>query len=197
MIDGYEHHLFLSYRRKGTVPDWVQNHFAPRLQEHLEDLLPEEPSIFVDAQIETGSCWPERLSQALQRSCFLLSIWTPSYFQSPWCMAEWHTMRERERLLGLRCAENPAGLVYPVVYSDGENFPNEAQIIQHRTDLRDYNIPDKQYDRTEDYIQFRRRVQGVANELADWIKRPPTWDASWPVLRPAPEFSPTLSFRRL
>jgi hypothetical protein len=51
----YEHDLFISYRRRGDVKGWVQNHFCPRLREGLTNELPWEPKIWLDVDQEEGS----------------------------------------------------------------------------------------------------------------------------------------------
>jgi len=81
---GYRFDLFLSYRRGGTVPDWVHNHLHPLLLDCLADELSREPRIFLDSTMETGVHWPSGLEWALRRSRLLLPIWSPPYFTSPW-----------------------------------------------------------------------------------------------------------------
>ena len=68
MLPGYEYHVFISYRRSRDVGQWVQNHFYPLLSGLLESLLSDEPKIFLDSEMEHGSHWPKRLSDALHRS---------------------------------------------------------------------------------------------------------------------------------
>jgi hypothetical protein len=198
MIPGYEHHVFISYPRQGDVLDWVRNHLHPVLKRRLDEELPEEAQIFLDEQIETGSAWPDALARALHRSCCMVAVFCPGYFRSRWCMAEWQTMRKREELLGYRCEANPAGLVYPVVFSDGKCFPEEAKAIQGRTDLRPYAFPFPQFRDSKKYLKFYEVMTEVTGELAQWFDaRIPPWDDSWPALRPPPEPPPPPRFPRL
>lgn len=182
-MSDYEYDLFLSYRRGGTVPDWLRNHFHPLLLDCLTDELDREPRIFVDFELETGQHWPSGLVRALSHTRLLLPVWSPQYFTSPWCLAEWRTMLAREDATGLRTGNRPHGLVYPVVFCDWQNFPDQAKQCQFR-DLKKWSIPYPQYRNTEDYLDFHREVRTIAEELADQLHRVPVWNPEWPVVRP-------------
>lgn len=199
MAPGYEYHVFISYRRSGDVGEWVHNHFHPMLLRRLESLLDEEPKVFLDTAMENGSHWPQRLSDALHRSCCLAAVWTPSYFRSDWCLAEWRTIAERERLVGLPTPAGRPGLVYPVVFSDGEHFPDDAKAIQARQNMHEFAYPYEQFRKTEKYLEFHDRMNEVATDLLHRLRGVPQWDSAWPVLppllTPPPATSP--SFVRL
>jgi TIR domain len=198
MIASYQYHIFLSYSRRGDVPEWVKNHFLPVLERRLEAEFDETPRIFLDEQIDTGADWPITLADALHRSYCLLAIWSPSYFRSRWCMAEWQTMRVREEQLGLRTSANPSGLVYPVVYSDGDTFPVEAKRIQHRKDLKDYAYPYPQFRNSEKYLEFHDQVARIAQELVNLFNDSiPPWNPDWSICTPDPEPEPVYLFKRL
>ena len=196
MFEGYKHHIFISYSRSGDVPDWLHNHFLPVLSNRLEAVLDEDPQIFVDRDIPYGAEWPDALADALRHSCHLLAVWSPRYFRSSWCLAEWRTMLEREKALGLRPGGDP-GLVYPVVFSDGEHFPEEAKKMQYRTDLRDFAYPYPQFRTSEKYLNFHDRMVGIANDIKDRLARTPKWDGSWTEVRPEPEPLGRQRFQRL
>lgn len=179
----YEFDLFLSYRRAGSVPQWMRNHFLPVLEDCLADEMPRQPRLFMDDKIETGSYWPAELERALRRTRLLVSVWTPQYFHSPWCRAEWETMLAREETIGLTTVDRPHGLVYPVVFADRENFPDRAKQTQYR-DLKQWNHPVPQYRETPDYVGFYQEMRRIAEELVDALGRVPAWQADWPVVRP-------------
>lgn len=185
MAQDYIYDVFISYRHKPPVLDWLRNHFYPMVEQRLPDSLPldHQANLFVDWQIETGSEWPARLRQALSASRCLLAIWSPEYFRSSWCLAEWQTFRARERLHDFRSENNPLGLVYPVCFADGEHFPSEAKRTQYR-DLRKWNIPYSSFRETADIVDLDREVQALTVELAAMIKRAPTWQADWPIVTP-------------
>jgi hypothetical protein len=185
----YQIDVFISYRRNGTVQSWVRNHFAPRLQQCLADNLDYEPEVFLDEQVETGVHWPHRLANALRHTRILVPVWSAQYFRSAWCLAEWRSMTERERLLGLCTPEQPQGLIYPIVFADSENFPDEARQRQAR-DLREWNVPDLQYQQTEAWIELHRQIRAIAIELAHLLPQVPAWRPDWPLVHPTPALTP-------
>ena len=92
----YQYDVFVSYRREPPVSEWVANHFLDGLVEWLGETMAEEPRIFVDVKrIETGTAWPDVLREALLTSRLMVSIWSPRYFRSRWCLAEHRSMRAR------------------------------------------------------------------------------------------------------
>jgi hypothetical protein len=188
---GYRYDVFVSYRRSGAgyVAPWVHNHFHPLLRNCLADQLPDEPRIFIDVEQEFGAYWPATLANALRDSRLLVPVWSPKYFRSPWCLAEWHTMMARERIFDLAGERQPLGLVYPVIFSDRENFPAEAQYRQAR-DLKRWSVPGKEFRRTKRYCGLHDAVQAIAVELADRLRRVPPWRPDWPVVRPDPPLPP-------
>jgi hypothetical protein len=182
--DGYEYDLFLSYKRAGNVPGWVEHHFCPLLQDALTDLRPDAPRIFLDTQQEVGVRWPDNLAYALRRSRYMVAVWSVPYFHSPWCMAEWKSMLKRERVLGIGRKDHPLGLVYPVVFADGDNFPKQARDIQSRQDLKQWAIPFPGFRDTSAYLDFYQAVYQVAETLAARLDHAPAWQPNWPVVRP-------------
>ena len=185
----YQNDVFISYRRNGTVQSWVRNHFAPRLEQCLADHLDYEPTVFLDEHLETGTHWPHHLANALRHTRILVPVWSAQYFRSSWCLAEWRSMTERERLLGLCTPENPQGLIYPIIFADSENFPGEALERQAR-DLRGWNVPDPQYQQTVEFVELHHQIQAIAIELARMLPRVPPWQRDWPLVQPTPAQTP-------
>jgi hypothetical protein len=182
-VSDYTYDVFLSYRRAGTVPEWVHNHFRPMLVKHLTDEFDHrKPEVFIDVEgIQTGDRWPERLRHAHARSRVLVAVWTPSYFGSRWCQAEWQTMVARERLLGLAGSGKPQGLIYPVVLKDGDRFPQEAQLTQSR-DMKDWNVSTPAFKKSPRYPDFENQVAQVAGEIFAMLTASPPWQSDWPVV---------------
>lgn len=180
----YEHDVFISYRRRDPVLTWVREHFAPLIERWLPEALPQEPAIFRDEDsIDTGDAWPEKLRRGVLRTRLLVAVFSPGYFRSPWCLAEFESMLEREKRHGLRSAERPDGLVYAVRFSDGEHFPEAAQALQMK-DLRRFNLTAPGFRLTEPYVEFEREMQIVASEIAAMMPRAPDWRSDWPVVTP-------------
>lgn len=123
--DDYQYDVFFSYRRDPLIQDWIME-VVTRLRFRLtQDLGGDQARIFWDRDIEVGDIWPEKLRDAVQKSKCLVPVWSPSYFQSAWCLSEWQSFLAREK----RFAVSPR-LIAPVKYHDGEHFPEEARRVQ-------------------------------------------------------------------
>jgi hypothetical protein len=192
----YEYEIFVSYRRPPPVGDWVQLYFKPLLVQWLAEATPLAPRVFVDDQIEVGTTWPAKLRTALLRSCFLVPVWSPSYFTSPWCLAELHTMRARERVLGLRTDENPDGLIFPIRFNDGEHFAEDVKDIEY-LDVTGLNRPAPAFANTEGYLDLIAMMQDFTVLLAERLKTAPPWQEGWPVETPEPRGAVQPSLPRL
>ncbi|MEU6372732.1 TIR domain-containing protein [Streptomyces sp. NPDC046909] len=178
----YEYDVFLSYSRSsGNVSEWVWNHFYPLLASRLEDETG-NASIFIDRDLteRQNARWPDQLAAALQKSRLLVAVLSAPYFRSPWCVAEWRSMEEREAVSGFQ------GLIIPVVFAGESTFPESVRNRQLYQDFRNYNIPYLKYRETESYLDFDREVRHFALLIADRLTEVPDWNADWPVLRPPP-----------
>jgi hypothetical protein len=194
---GYEWDIFLSYPRHGDAGQWVANHFHPRLTECLRNELPKPPQIFVDREQPTGVEWPDNLKTGLLRSRMMVAVWTPAYFASPWCMAEWSSMLEREQLLHKQGRKPKRGLVFPVVYSDGKHFDPRAKAVQINFDFTNYNHPFQHFDTTPAYIDFNRLVGRLAVAIEEHLTLVPAWEDGWPALQPAAVQAQSIELPRL
>jgi hypothetical protein len=177
--------------------DWVRNHFFPLLEQRLPDCLPieHETKIFIDVKtVETGSAWPSVLRSGLENSRCLVAVLSPEYFRSPWCLAEWKSMVERHRVLGLATDDNPRSLIYPVRFADGEHFPPEARILQPR-DLRKWNSPFPMFSETREFLDLDQQIQQMCGELAAMIAKAPAWQ-KWPIVTPPAPSMPVIGLPR-
>lgn len=183
---GYEYELFLSYRRSSTVGAWVKNHFYPRLTARLDEIAPGQVRVSCDLEMNSGVAWPAELKRRLGCSGLLLAVWSADYFRSSWCMAEWRSFKEREKMLGLFSARKPTGLVYPVRYADGEYYHPDAQLTQCRKDFSRLNYPDEAFRSSARYMDFDDQIQEMAAELVDALRSVPAWQKDFPIQEPAP-----------
>lgn len=182
----YEFDIFLSYPRKGNPGRWVNLHFHPLLRDCLNDHLDHDVHIFLDTQQPTGIPWPNHLKVALQKSRLLVAIWTPLYFRSSWCVAEWESMLAREALLDGEGVTPPRGLVYPIKFSDGDHFDQRAKDTQYRRDLSEFTFPYSCFTHSTRYLDFHSIVNSVAEEIADHLQHTPPWRLNWPLVEPNP-----------
>lgn len=129
-MSDYEHQIFVSYRRSDE--DWIRwtrDNLVRALASLLRIRLG-KVSIYTDYTIETGASWPQHLASGLSRSKLMVPVLSRDYFQSDWCRLELALMHKREQLAKFRTADNPSGLIIPVVIDDGECFPLEVQAMQ-------------------------------------------------------------------
>ena len=188
MAHGYVHDIFISYRHAGPAHTWVTEYFFPLLKDWLPEHMPpdyqiSENSIFTDTQVETGTSWPIRLVEALRTSRCLLPIWSPQYFRSKWCMAELHTMLEREKILGMRKGHNWSGIIYPVIFKSACLIPPEYRTIQYE-DLSHWGINASSFKDSSEYLHLESGVQKICEKLRPMILGAPDWQDTWPTVTP-------------
>lgn len=176
----YNIDVFVSYsRRAGWVKQWVDNHFYPNLTKCLEDEIG-STSVFIDKQMKekVGMPWPDLLAERLGKSRLMIPVLSPPYFESEWCVAEWHTMEKREE------EEGTPGLIYPIVFSDGKKFPESVKNRQLYKKFKKYNNPHICFRETEPYNHFYREVKRLARRVSKRLDSVPPWSEDWPVLKP-------------
>ncbi|SHF83215.1 TIR domain-containing protein [Streptoalloteichus hindustanus] len=189
-MSDYKYDLFISYSRHGSVQRWLLNHFFKKLRECLADQIAPAPRVYVDQTMPRAVHWPSNLQYALRHSKIMVQLLTPQYFVSPWCMAEWRSMQARERALGLAGLKIPQGLIYPILYSDSDNFPMEAR-ERSWWDFKEFSQPDPVYQDTRDYVKFHRKVTELACDLVQLLQQVPEWRPDWPIIeKPDPVLLP-------
>lgn len=193
MSDDYEYDVFLSYSRMGGSPGWVLNHFRPKLETCLTDEIGYVPKIFVDQEMTPGAVWPDELARALRHSRILVSIYSPQYFRSAWCVAEWRSMADREQLLGLTSKELTTGLIFPVLYSDSHNFPEYGRDRMWH-DMKGLDNPEPSFQASPDWLEFHKRMRRIARDVEQLLRQAPPWQPGWPVQRPEVEIPQTTRF---
>jgi len=174
----YEYDVFFSYKRHPLNAAWITN-VVSRLEFFLADELGGRTSgIFVDqSHIETGDRWPEVLRHALQHSRSMAAIWSPTYFQSPWCVSEWRSFLSREAMVGA----SSHGLIAPVRYHDGDFFPDEAKEVQ-QADFRDFSSTIPAFWDGNRAVEFEPALKAFAASLASVVRRAPPFRPDWPVV---------------
>ena len=155
-------------------------HFLPLMQARLELERGTQTDIFFDrAEITAGMNWVETQRRALLRSRLLLGIWSPTYFASRWCLAEFATFRRRSEL-------EYRNLIVPITIHGGASFPTEAQTTQW-FDFREFMILGKAFNRSEKYLDFEDAVRKLCGHIASQLKNAPQFDSSWPIVEPKDE----------
>lgn len=172
----YRYDIFLSYKNHHVTNLWVVK-FEENLKYWLtQELGGDEPRIFFDKEtIDFGTIWPNELKYGLKVSKCLLCIWTPEYFRSRWCLSEWKSFEERERIT------NRDRLIHAVQFADGEHYPLEAKNRQ-ALDVRDYNATMEAFWHSLNAVELERRIKSLAVSLAKAIKSVPDYDDGFPII---------------
>ena len=126
----YEHHVFLSYVRQPLIHAWVVG-LVERLRYRLTEDLGEPAKVFFDeGNIGAGDRITAKVNRAIQGSSCLVALWSAEYFRSRWCVSEWQSFVEREKIIDTESQ----GLVVPIRIGDGNHFP-EAVCDVHCKDF--------------------------------------------------------------
>lgn len=190
-MPGYKFDVFISYSRRGSAPKWLMNHFYPKFLDCLVDEFAPAPKVFLDTGIPHGSHWPEALRKALLHSKIMVAVLTPPYWESSWCMAEWKSMRAREKKLGLTGVERPQGLIYPILYSDSDNFPEEGLELAW-WDFKQLAVPEPAFQESRAWPDFHWKVNALVQDIVQLLPQVPEWRPDWPIAeRPDPVLMPS------
>lgn len=172
----YQYDVFFSYKRDVESDGWhrtVMEKLKYWLKQELNQL--EVPIFFDTEEIRTGMRWRAKISQALKSSKTMVCVWSPLYFQSPWCISEWKTFAERERQYGRE-------LVVPASYHDGNHFPLEAKNKQI-LDLSNYTSTASRFWDTEIAVNFERAcLKPYARDVAAALRMAPAFDPNFPLV---------------
>ena len=191
----YQYDVFVSYKREPSdnqlITPWLCKVLA-RIEYWLrQELGGTGVDVFIDTKsIEAGDAWPETIREALLTARCLLPIWSPEYFHSAWCVAEWRSFLMRERRITER-GQGTSKLIVPIKVHDGDWFPPEAARVQ-QFDLSRFAAT------TEAFWETRRAdeldqllIREVAPVLARAVREAPAFEADWPVDLGAPSAPPT------
>jgi hypothetical protein len=139
--DDYDYDIFVSYRCEEVVKPFVRDHFVPMLSKWLSlkksgwEGRNKAPRIFLDdSDIQGGQLWKTKIMGSLPKSKIMLGLWTPRYFESKWCEAEFRHFRARHGV-HLKASSKGSPLIIPVRLSDGDYFSTAAKEHQIKHDF--------------------------------------------------------------
>ena len=117
----------------------------------------------------------------------MLSFWSADYFYgSDWCMSEWQSFVERERIMGLK----PGCLIFPVIRNDGESLPDSIKLYQARN-LSNFTRTVGAFWETPKAVEFEEQLHDIAVRLASRMTSAPPFDPKFPIVPTAPLARPT------
>lgn len=185
---GYKYDIFISYRNKSGVQDWVLKRFVPLLKRKLEVLMPigwydNNQCIFVDKEgTQEGQYWKIKIPKELKRSRIMIAVLIPDYFNSDWCMSEWKSFAKREEVFREELSlEDEQSLIFTVTYGDGKHFPEFAKEMQSHQDYSMYTSMLPAFDYSSGALDFENKVQRYAETLAEILENIVVWDTDFPI----------------
>ena len=171
----YKYDIFISYKRHPMWDPWFVS-LKEWLEPWLSQELHREASIFLDQEdIKTGDDWREKISSALAQSRCMVCVWSPLYFQSQWCVAEWQSFAKR-------CDMFKRDLVVPARYHDGEHYPEAAQAIES-ADFSKYTSLSPRFWDSELALEFEQKVlRGFAITVRNAVSNAPEFNDDFPIV---------------
>jgi TIR domain. len=168
----YRYELFISYSwRVPRAQSWVRDVLVPPLYEFLDlqAKIPKE-SVFLDDRVNRPGMDVEKsVHEALRDSKVLLAILSPQYFDSGWCLTEFHTLLDRQQA-------TKQHIIYPIAVWDGHKYP---------ADIKNLNPLDFNKWGTLERGMRRKRwndtVLDLVKELEKLIANSPQHDPTWTI----------------
>ena len=187
----YRYHLFVSYKYDELIMPWLEG-FINRLEFYLRQEVG-DLSIFFDKEaIRTGAKWKKKLYESIRTSMCMIAFWSPEYFRSAYCVTEWKSFLEREKLENI----NLGGLIIPVTINDGDSFPSEAKDTQ-QLKVHEYTSLVNAFWNSQKALLLEEEIRKLALEITESIHNSPAFKAGWPVKNSRPYKLRKVSLSRL
>ena len=176
----YQYDVFLSYSHKPHQGEWVNKIFLPFFKPYLEEAICiKNAAIFIDTdEIKTGQKWENKIKQALIHSKIMVSILSPAYFNSDWCVKEFAFMDYRQINCSYPNNENFNGLIVPIKLIDGENFSDHVNEIQNKP-FNDYYRVGKGFIDSPLHSDFQHELQKWIHDVAHAYNNAPDFNEDW------------------
>ncbi|MEP4195690.1 MAG: toll/interleukin-1 receptor domain-containing protein [Aliishimia sp.] len=173
---GYDYDIFFSYKRHPKTDPWFLA-LVENLEPWISHELHREASIFIDQEdIKTGAKWRRKISESLKKSRCIVCIWSPLYFESKWCVAEWESFVQRCQLFNCE-------LIVPARYFDGQHYPDLAKDVESR-DFSHYTSLSPRFWDSELFLEFEQKhLKDFAGEVADAVKSAPPYSDEFPIVQ--------------
>jgi MinD-like ATPase involved in chromosome partitioning or flagellar assembly len=174
--DGYKYDVFISHARDEFTSVWVRERFLPTLKRCLTLEIPREVNIFLDFQeIRASSVWSQQITDAIIHSRVCVAIFTPRYFRSAWCLAEFVSFRSREKT---------QQILLPVLLAGANSVPPAAAGLQWIDLTRFALTSSAAFDSSELGFEFEVALRSLAQHLAEMINHAPPFDPKSLVISP-------------
>lgn len=180
-VPEFENDVFISYAHIDNLPltegqkGWI-DHFHRTLEVRLQQLLGENLEIWRDPKLQGNDYFSDTLLDKLSRIGILISIVSPRYLKSEWCLKELKEfINAVEQSGGIR-VQNKSRIIKVVkTYVPREEHPQELQSFLgyefYQVDpstgrTRDF-LPDPQF---ESYKKYWEKLDDVAQDVHELLK---------------------------
>ncbi len=168
----YQYDLFISYTwRVARAQSWVRDVLSPLLIEFFQlEAGRDKSRVFLDDRVvRPGMQVDQTVQDALLASRVLLAVLSPQYFESGWCLTEFHTMLNRQQQTNQR-------IVYPLAVWDGTKYPDDVRNLNplnyNQWGTLERGMPRKRFSDT---------IVTLVKELDQLITDSPDHDPNWVV----------------
>ncbi len=134
-VPPFESEIFISYAHIDNLPlaegqrGWVED-FHRSLQIRLQQLLGEELSVWRDKKLQGNDYFDDALIHRFPRIAVLVSILSPRYLQSEWCLRELREfVHAAEQTGGLRLGDRSRIFKIVKTHVPREQHPAELQTL--------------------------------------------------------------------
>jgi hypothetical protein len=132
-VPDFENDIFISYTHKDNLPltegqkGWIDV-FHHHLKVRLAQLLGADPEIWRDPKLQGNDFLTDAIITKLPKVAVLLTVLSPGYIQSEWCLRELHKFYEASQETGGVRVDNRSRIFKVVkTHLKREEFPGELQ----------------------------------------------------------------------
>lgn len=169
--------IFISYSHLDM--DWVDA-LHERLDKRLSELLGEKPKIWRDLKLKRNEEFAHVLVLELSRSAFLVTIVSPGYVKSEWCIKELDEFcRNAAENGGIRV--NNKSRIFKVIKSPIEDFDCPPRLLELLRECLDYEFYEREklsgrlFEYRHDLgvercTKFWERIEDLAVDIREFVR---------------------------
>jgi hypothetical protein len=176
-----ENDIFISYAHADNRPltegqkGWIE-YFHQYLEARVSMLLGEQPSIWRDKKLRGNDQFGEELLEQLSKNAILVSILSPTYLKSEWCLKELNAFLAAQKKAGDLPIKNKSRIFKIVkTYVAPQMHPEQLKGLLgyefYETDPITGRPREFSFDSRDDkYQQLRQKLEDVAWEIRELLE---------------------------
>lgn len=190
-LPNFESDIFISYAHADNLPltegqkGWIE-YFHKYLEARIPMLLGEQPSIWRDKKLRGNDQFAEELLDQLSNNAILVSILSPTYLKSKWCLKELDAfVNALQKPEAVRIKNKSRIFKVVKTYVAPQMHPEQLKGLLgyefYETDSITGHPREFSFDSRDDkYPQLRQKLEDVAHEIRELLEllRSPDSDLS-------------------